>query len=118
MDRAQVGTAIEFLCVAAHEVRDQSAVTVHEGRWAYCASGGNGEHTWEAILPTPLAELQRRRHLERASKGAVAVLLPKSIPNPADDGQVNAAPNAHAAPTVAVGGSHTGSVGARSKRTR
>ena len=110
--------AIEFLCTLAHDASDQSGVTVHEGRWAYCAGHGNGGHTWEAIPPTALADLQRRRHTERASGRTVAPILPLSIPTTPTDGQPLAVAGADAAPTVARGRRDEGSVGARAKRAR
>ena len=51
---------IEFVCKTPHEVLDESMVTVHEDRWAYCASGGRGDHTWEAIPPTVLSDVRRQ----------------------------------------------------------
>jgi hypothetical protein len=47
---------IEFLCVATHERRDVGAVTIVEGRWAYCGEGAEGDHDWQPIKPTPIGE--------------------------------------------------------------
>jgi hypothetical protein len=36
----------------------ESPITVHDGRWAYCAAGGHTDHLWEAIDPVSLLELK------------------------------------------------------------
>jgi len=56
---------IEFLCAASHERRDVGAVTIVEGRWAYCAEGAEGDHEWRHIAPTPMGELAGMGHHAR-----------------------------------------------------
>jgi hypothetical protein len=36
----------------------RSPVTIHEGAWAYCPSGVDIAHEWEAIEPVTLADLR------------------------------------------------------------
>lgn len=60
------GTAIAFVCRAAHSTiaksaRDSSSpVTVHEGRWAYCRRAAVSGHEWHPIEPVELATLRLR----------------------------------------------------------
>jgi hypothetical protein len=34
-------------------------LTVHDGQWAYCPEGAEGEHDWEPIEPVDLDALMR-----------------------------------------------------------
>jgi hypothetical protein len=34
-------------------------VTVHAGEWAFCPSGADGDHDWQAIQPIGLETLAR-----------------------------------------------------------
>jgi hypothetical protein len=54
-----VGALIEYLCAADHERHDESAITLVEGRWAYCRHGGGADgHDWQRINPTDFGELR------------------------------------------------------------
>lgn len=44
----------------------RNPITVHVGRWAYCASGSAGGHAWEEITPAALEELRRNAPMEGA----------------------------------------------------
>lgn len=61
MERAQLGTLINFLCTShAPEV---PIVTLHEQRWAYCPGGyvaAQQGHAWTAIDPANRSELNPR----------------------------------------------------------
>lgn len=50
--------AIEYLCAAAHERRDEGIITIVEGTWAYCGCGAAVGHKWQRIPPTEIAELR------------------------------------------------------------
>jgi hypothetical protein len=60
---------IRYVCVrdahyaAGRSVSDgQGAITVHEGGWAYCASGQTGEaHDWQVIDPQPIQSMRHAR---------------------------------------------------------
>lgn len=68
-------TAIHFVCQAAlHRLTSVSSrtglamspLTIHEGKWSYCAAGELSGHEWRAIAPTPFELLKRRvRELEK-----------------------------------------------------
>jgi hypothetical protein len=58
MGRADLGAAIEYLCSAAHERRDEGTITIVEGTWAYCGCGAAQNHLWQRIPPTGLATLR------------------------------------------------------------
>ncbi len=65
-----MSAAVDFVCVAAKHaaaVKPKagmpiSPITVHEGRWAYCATGLTTGHEWKGIPPTTLEELKRTPH--------------------------------------------------------
>jgi hypothetical protein len=60
MGGGDVAALIEHLCTADHERHDESAVTLVEGRWAYCRHGGAADgHEWQPIEPTDYAELRQ-----------------------------------------------------------
>jgi hypothetical protein len=53
---------VRFVCVAtAHATgRKDSALTIHEGAWAFCASGGaEPNHEWRPSEGLPLSETMR-----------------------------------------------------------
>ncbi|MEA2661309.1 MAG: hypothetical protein QOH08_881 [Chloroflexota bacterium] len=53
---------VKFVCVStAHAAgRSESALTIHQGAWAFCASGGDGTgHEWRPSDGLPLAEAMR-----------------------------------------------------------
>ena len=53
---------VKFMCVAkAHAIgRSESALTIHEGVWAFCPSGGDQKgHEWRPSDGLPLAEALR-----------------------------------------------------------
>jgi hypothetical protein len=53
---------VRFVCVAtAHRNgRTDAALTIHDGAWAFCPTGGNGSgHDWRPSDGLPLAEAMR-----------------------------------------------------------
>src|ERR1051325_4117692 len=62
LGRRTMGASIEYVCSEAHERRDAGAVTIVDGRWAYCACGAAEEHTWVRITPTELGQLRAPGH--------------------------------------------------------
>lgn len=62
---------ISWVCNLDHGVPDRRdylpSVTLHDGKWAYCLQGGDGDHTWCAIEPAPI-EMLSVRH--RGSQGS------------------------------------------------
>ena len=53
---------VKFMCVAkAHaDGRSDSALTIHEGSWAFCPEGGDATgHDWHASDGLPLADALR-----------------------------------------------------------
>jgi hypothetical protein len=72
-DRLGKSSLIHFVCWVEHPdlrrarggvvLRDQ--VQVHEGRWAYCSTGGKTDHVWEPIGPLTVDDVklyERRRN--------------------------------------------------------
>jgi hypothetical protein len=53
---------IEFVCHAAHAARARveiaPTITVHQGRWAYCAKGGAAGHEWEPTEAQPIEAIR------------------------------------------------------------
>lgn len=54
---------VSFICTS-QDHRDRPprafAFTLHEGAWAYCAGGDDGEHQWErADPPRSLADIRQ-----------------------------------------------------------
>lgn len=41
-------------------------ITIHEGRWAYCAAGAADGHDWHEIEPAALSEVRRPAHTNHA----------------------------------------------------
>ena len=58
--------SIHFVCIAGdHGAASKtnthpSPLTIHEGKWSYCAAGLMNDHEWRAIRPTALDELKRQ----------------------------------------------------------
>jgi len=57
---------IEFVCTASHEgdgtaAQEGPSITLHHGKWAYCARGGTDNHAWSAVEPTD-AEMLKAGH--------------------------------------------------------
>ncbi len=51
---------VVFYC-ATHRTRGNgSTITIHEGRWAYCAGGAIDTHNWISIEPTSVSDLHLR----------------------------------------------------------
>jgi hypothetical protein len=53
---------VKFVCAAkAHAAgRSDSALTIHDGAWAFCAMGGDGKgHEWRPSDGLPLIEAMR-----------------------------------------------------------
>jgi hypothetical protein len=50
--------AIEYVCGAAHERRDEGTITIVDGIWAYCSCGAADDHKWQRIPPTEIARLR------------------------------------------------------------
>jgi len=53
---------VKFVCVAkAHaDGRSDSALTIHEGSWAFCPEGGDATaHDWQASDGLPMADALR-----------------------------------------------------------
>lgn len=54
---------VEFICVAAahppRQAPNGTGLTVHEGTWAYCASGASEGHEWKAVEHASLDVLTR-----------------------------------------------------------
>jgi hypothetical protein len=68
---------VKFLCAAkAHaDGRSDSALTIHEGSWAFCPEGGDATgHDWQASDGLPLADALRLG--PRQPIGRVAVPAP------------------------------------------
>jgi hypothetical protein len=61
-----MASLIHFVCWVNHpEVRTarsgvvlRAHVTVHDGQWAYCSTGGRAGHVWEPIEPRDLTALK------------------------------------------------------------
>jgi hypothetical protein len=49
---------IEYVCTAQHDRREEAAVTLEQGSWAYCSSGAETGHRWTRIEPTPVETLR------------------------------------------------------------
>jgi hypothetical protein len=49
---------------------DPRTITVHDGAWAYCPDGAEGEHEWRTIEPIDLDELARSVRAEAAAAQA------------------------------------------------
>ena len=57
---------VRYVCRAqAHIAAGRNAraaagdpVTIHDGAWAYCASGSRIDHAWEAIDPVTITDLK------------------------------------------------------------
>jgi hypothetical protein len=51
---------IEFVCIAAHDRRDDPSITLEQKAWAYCAAGATEAHAWSRIDPTAVETLRLR----------------------------------------------------------
>ncbi|HAF11439.1 MAG TPA: hypothetical protein DCK98_15345 [Chloroflexi bacterium] len=82
---------VKFVCVAkAHaDGRSDSALTIHEGAWAFCARGGDGTgHDWRPSDGLPLLEAMRFTPRQQASDPAKsAPTSPKAPAPPAAKGK-------------------------------
>jgi hypothetical protein len=53
---------VRFVCVATAHTngRTDATLTIHDGAWAFCPTGGNGTgHDWQPSDGLPLAEAMR-----------------------------------------------------------
>jgi hypothetical protein len=74
---ARAAPHIYFVCWVEHPdlhtarsgtvIRDQ--VTIHEGRWAYCSSGGKYDHRWEPIEPVDMGTVKMYERHRREPSG-------------------------------------------------
>jgi hypothetical protein len=61
---------VKFVCVAqAHAAgRSDSALTIHDGTWAFCPTGADGKgHDWKASDGLPLTDALRFTPRQQAS---------------------------------------------------
>ena len=49
---------IEYVCTAKHDRREEAAVTLAQGSWAYCSWGAGSGHDWMRIDPTTIEALR------------------------------------------------------------
>ncbi|MDP9319818.1 MAG: hypothetical protein M3P16_01825 [Chloroflexota bacterium] len=74
---------VKFVCVAkAHaDGRSDSALTIHEGSWAFCPEGGDATgHDWRASDGLPMADALRLG--PRQPIGGVTVSAPTQTVKP------------------------------------
>lgn len=65
---------IEWVCRADHAKEDTGLavpnVTVHDGKWAYCARGGSEPHAWNGIERAPIERIRLIRGLSEKTTSA------------------------------------------------
>jgi hypothetical protein len=67
---------IYFVCWIEHpdllirgRAVQRNQLQIHEGKWAYCSSGGKAGHVWNPINPLDVAQVklwERRRNDEKS----------------------------------------------------
>jgi hypothetical protein len=65
-----MSATIHSVCVRPQHrasVAGDRTLTVHDGEWAYCPDGADGEHDWKAIVPVSLDDLLRSVRAEHSS---------------------------------------------------
>ena len=77
---------IKHICIAAGHAdgRSESALTIHDGAWAFCPMGGDAKgHQWRPSDGLPLAEAMRLTTRQQAAAAAAAgAALPQAKPAP------------------------------------
>jgi hypothetical protein len=68
-----VAALIEYVCTAQHDVREEPAITLEQGSWAYCSWGAGSRHEWIRIDPTPIEALRFPAGSGRARTAASTV---------------------------------------------
>ena len=84
---------VKFVCVAKSHAggRSDSALTIHEGVWAFCPMGGDQkDHDWQPSDGLPLADAMRftpREAPEPARSAPAASARPAAAPAPSTRGR-------------------------------
>ena len=71
-----MATLISWICRVDHSIPDRRdhlpSSTLHDGEWACCLKGGDGDHVWDAIDPVPIEMLRVYRHRSQGTPVAEA----------------------------------------------
>jgi hypothetical protein len=94
---------VKFVCVAkAHAAgRSDSALTIHDGAWAFCAIGGDHKgHDWQPSDGLPLADVMRFTPRQTAEPARTAAApAPKPAPPASARGKARPRQESRPAPT-------------------
>jgi hypothetical protein len=78
---------IKYVCEVDHDPRSRSEylpqITIHDGDWAFCRSGGDEGHVWHEVAPPrPIDQVRLTLHGRSLSPAGVTEAEPASRESP------------------------------------